>query len=448
MKTFPTLISKMKIDGKKQMYKLSIKKKSDNNVLIEIETGPEGGEPFIYEIPIVSDEKNTASELAEEKANALFADQIKEGYVLLSGQTPEVIDKSNPIGKKRYLPPAANLLGKKQYREGTSTINKKEIKPNQRQSSRLKEKSKVDYSALNNSSGEEDNDDDADADTTPSMKKKVISSGPHYPMLAYDYKKKKNCIKFPCYVQPKLDGVRAVGVGNRFYSRNWIQFPELNHIKDEMSKIDTELILDGELYTDDINFEAIVGLVRKANKTPEEVENTKKIYYNVFDCIDKKLSFKDRYKKLEKFFAQHNFKYLRLVKTETCNKEKDIETYLDKYIKEGYEGVIMRNIEGKYEENTRSVQLQKLKRFMDAEFKIVGYQTPTSGKEVGCVIWECVTKEGNKFTVRPEGSYDERKKLYKEGKKNIGKLLTVRFQEYTKDKMPRFPVGVSIRDYE
>ena len=127
MKTFPTLISKMKIDGKKQMYKLSIKKKSDNNVLIEIETEPEGGEPFIYEIPIVSDEKNTASELAEEKANALFADQIKEGYVLLSGQTPEVIDKSNPIGKKRYLPPAANLLGKKQYREGTSTINKKEI---------------------------------------------------------------------------------------------------------------------------------------------------------------------------------------------------------------------------------------------------------------------------------------------------------------------------------
>ena len=42
---------------------------------------------------------------------------------------------------------------------------------------------------------------------------------------------------------------------------------------------------DLELYTDDINFEAIVGLVRKANKTPEEVEKTKKIYYNVFQHI-------------------------------------------------------------------------------------------------------------------------------------------------------------------
>ena len=432
MTTLPTLISTQKIDNKRQTWTIRIKNDKSKEVLLEIETGPEGGEPFTYEIPIEGDDNNTALQIAEERMKVLYKEQVKDGYTALSGQLA-------PIEPKK------KVLGKKTSREAPKTINKKET--NQRQSSRLQEKTKVNYASDGNSS-EEDDEKDGDADTTPSTKKTTISSGPHYPMLAYDYKKKKNCIKFPCYVQPKLDGVRAVGVGNRFYSRNWIQFPELNHIKDEMSKVDTTLILDGELYTDDINFEAIVGLVRKANKTPEEVEKTKKIYYNVFDCIDKKLSFKDRYKKLENFFSKHSFKYLKLVKTETCDKEKDIETYLDKYIKEGYEGVIMRNIEGRYEENTRSVELQKLKRFMDAEFKIIGYQTPTSGKEVGCVIWECETKEGNKFTVRPEGSYEERKKLYKEGKKNIGKLLTVRFQEYTKDKMPRFPVGVSIRDYE
>ena len=168
----------------------------------------------------------------------------------------------------------------------------------------------------------------------------------------------------------------------------------------------------------------------------------------MFDCIDKKLPFKERYEKLEQFFLENNLKYLKLVKTEYCKTESEIETFLDKYIKEGYEGLIIRNIKGKYEENTRSTELQKLKRFVDEEFEIIGYQTPTIGKEVGCVIWECKTKEGKSFTVRPEGSYQERKKLYKEGKKNIGKLLTVRFQEYTKDNIPRFPVGVSIRDYE
>ena len=34
------------------------------------------------------------------------------------------------------------------------------------------------------------------------------------------------------------------------------------------------------------------------------------------------------------------------------------------------------------------------------------------------------------------------------GKKYIGKKLTVRFQELTDDKVPRFPVGITFRDYE
>ena len=50
--------------------------------------------------------------------------------------------------------------------------------------------------------------------------------------------------------------------------------------------------------------------------------------------------------------------------------------------------------------------------------------------------------------MRPSGNYQERKKLYREAKKYIGKMLTVRFQELTNGHVPRFPVGVTIRDYE
>ena len=32
--------------------------------------------------------------------------------------------------------------------------------------------------------------------------------------------------------------------------------------------------------------------------------------------------------------------------------------------------------------------------------------------------------------------------------KYYGKLLTVKFQELTSDGIPRFPVGISFRDYE
>ena len=279
---------------------------------------------------------------------------------------------------------------------------------------------------------------------------KKITIRTYYPMLAHRYNEKKGDIKFPCFVQPKLDGVRCVVVGNKLYSRNGNRFPVLPHIENELKLYNkNNLILDGELFTDDINFEKIVGLVKKYKKSEEDEKNSLKIYLNVFDYIDSKLPFNKRLINLNQFFEKNkNMKYIKQVKTEECPKEKNIEEFLEKYTKEKYEGLIIRNKSGLYEENTRSVHLQKLKKFIDEEFEIIDYTTPDQGKEVGCVIWICKTKEGKQFSVRPSGNYQERKKLYREAKKYIGKMLTVRYQELTNGHVPRFPVGVTIRDYE
>ena len=272
----------------------------------------------------------------------------------------------------------------------------------------------------------------------------------YYPMLAHKYNEKKNEIKFPCFVQPKLDGVRCIVVGNRLYSRNGNRFPALPHIENELKLHNKDnIILDGELFTDDINFEKIVGLVKKFKKSEEDEKNSLKIYLNIFDYIDSKSPYNQRLKNLNEFFEKNkNMKYIKQVKTEECKEEKNIFEFLEKYTKEKYEGLIIRNKSGKYEENTRSVHLQKLKKFIDVEFEIIDYTTPSQGKEVGCVIWICKTKEGKKFNVRPSGNYQERKKMYREAKKYIGKMLTVRYQELTNGHVPRFPVGVTIRDYE
>jgi len=279
---------------------------------------------------------------------------------------------------------------------------------------------------------------------------KKITIRKYYPMLAHRYNEKKGDIKFPCFVQPKLDGVRCVVVGNKLYSRNGNRFPVLPHIENELKLYNkNNLILDGELFTDDINFEKIVGLVKKYKKSEEDEKNSLKIYLNVFDYIDSKLPFNKRLINLNQFFEKNkNMKYIKQVKTEECPQEKNIEEFLEKYTKEKYEGLIIRNKSGLYEENTRSVHLQKLKKFIDEEFEIIDYTTPVQGKEVGCVIWICKTKEGKQFSVRPSGNYQERKKLYREAKKYIGKMLTVRYQELTNGHVPRFPVGVTIRDYE
>ena len=314
----------------------------------------------------------------------------------------------------------------------------------------------IEYNNNNNNNNENENEIN-NAETPKKIEEenensinKKITIRKYYPMLAHRYNEKKGDIKFPCFVQPKLDGVRCVVVGNKLYSRNGNRFPVLPHIENELKLYNkNNLILDGELFTDDINFEKIVGLVKKYKKSEEDEKNSLKIYLNVFDYIDSKLPFNKRLINLNQFFEKNkNMKYIKQVKTEECPQEKNIEEFLEKYTKEKYEGLIIRNKSGLYEENTRSVHLQKLKKFIDEEFEIIDYTTPDQGKEVGCVIWICKTKEGKQFSVRPSGNYQERKKLYREAKKYIGKMLTVRYQELTNGHVPRFPVGVTIRDYE
>ena len=56
------------------------------------------------------------------------------------------------------------------------------------------------------------------------------------------------------------------------------------------------------------------------------------------------------------------------------------------------------------------------------------------------------TKEGKEFTVRPRGTMESRRKLFETGKKYVGKMLTVIYQELTEEGKPRFPVGKDIRE--
>ena len=63
-------------------------------------------------------------------------------------------------------------------------------------------------------------------------------------------------------------------------------------------------------------------------------------------------------------------------------------------------------------------------------------------------MWECQTPDGQTFAVRPTGTHEERKVLFENGDEYIGQQLTVKYQELTDEGIPRFPVGIAIRNYE
>lgn len=263
------------------------------------------------------------------------------------------------------------------------------------------------------------------------------------PMLALDFLKRGKDIEFPCYVQPKLDGVRAILNNGKMQSRTGKFFPNLSLITEELN---TDLILDGELYSNTLGFQDIVGIVKKEKINEDDKNKLKEIKFIVYDVILDK-DYNDRLDILKSFFKGKNFKYSELHKTEICNSIEKVKDFHKKYVSQGYEGLILRNKLGKYEIKNRSKNLQKYKEFQDDEFKVVNF-TDGTGIEKDLVIWICETKEGKTFNVRPQGSHKERKDLYKNGKKYINKYLTVKFFEYTDDKIPRFPVGITFRDYE
>ena len=271
------------------------------------------------------------------------------------------------------------------------------------------------------------------------------------PMLAQDYHKQGKKIIFPCYVQAKLDGVRSIFFNNALTSRNGKAFTGLDHIIAELAPATEEgLILDGEVYSTTLSFQQFVGLVKKKTYTAADKEQLKHVNLWVYDCVNDQ-PFEQRLQILKTFFAKHKFTQIHLLPTEECARREDLKGFHDKYVLEGNEGLMVRNKQGMYQLGARSYDLQKYKEFEDKEYKVTGF-TDGQGLEKGLVIWTCVTPEGNSFQVRPRGTHEDRAAIFKDVTKHpakyIGKELTVRFQELSNDGIPRFPVGISFRDYE
>jgi ATP-dependent DNA ligase len=262
------------------------------------------------------------------------------------------------------------------------------------------------------------------------------------PMLAQNYDKFHNKIVYPAFYQPKLDGVRAIYQNNLLYSRGRKKFPHLEHILKDLKG--TSYILDGELYSDNLTFQEINGIVRKVTLNRKDIELSKNIQYRVYDIVSP-LNFEKRLDLLNKIFKDNNFNYVFMVDTNILNSNEQVKNIHDNFVRQGYEGMIIRNKLGKYDEDARSNNLQKVKIFDDAEFEIIDFRDGT-GKESGAIIWQLATEYGKVFNARPIGTIEERKKMYKNGHKYIGKRMNVKYFGLTDTGIPRFPIAQYIRD--
>jgi len=287
---------------------------------------------------------------------------------------------------------------------------------------------------------------------------KTTLSTPILPMLAHSYDKRSHNIEWPCYAQPKIDGVRCtVGMKDgkiNMFTRKGKEMTLMSHIEEDLEKLFAQakaldydidhLYFDGELYSDDLTFQELAGTLRRHKNTKETLD---KIYLITFDLFWSNIDtrFETRYANLEELYEHIYLENVKLIETRLINKD-ELDIKHQQHIQNGYEGIILRNRSGYYKMKHRSADLQKLKMFQDSEFPIVGFKEG-DGTEKGCVVWQCTTGAYT-FWVRPKGTQEERRELFDNGFDYIEKHLTVRFQELTDDGIPRFPVGIGIRDYE
>ena len=221
------------------------------------------------------------------------------------------------------------------------------------------------------------------------------------------------------YASRKIDGVRCSmfwdgkeiktssrGGGHYNYSTTHItQHPLLI----EYFKKHPDIVLDGELYKHGKSLQQISGAAR----LEKNAVDCDWLQYFVYDIMIPNVPFKDRLKLLIEFAKEvhigfdpyHVFKdgdlQVQIVPQTKVSGYDNIIKLHNKYVEEGWEGVVIRDPNANYEFGSRKNIMIKIKRYQDSEFIVVDYELGLRGVED--MVFICETPTGNRFKAKPMG---------------------------------------------
>jgi len=261
------------------------------------------------------------------------------------------------------------------------------------------------------------------------------------PMLAKTYGKVE--FEFPVYTNPKLDGTRCIVTKYGMFSRNGKPTISAPHIFESLKPLfekNPNLVFDGELYNHDykFNFNKIISLSKKTKPTLEELDESKNLLqYHIYDLPSNK-KFGERYIELKELLKLIDRQSIHLVEAKFVDSQEELDFIYGIYLEQGFEGQIIR-LDFPYE-NKRSKFLLKRKEFLDEEFVLLDI-TDGKGQRSGIFArGHFKTKDGIEFEASARGNEELYKEWYVNKHQYIGKPCTVRFQNWTPGKVPRFPV--------
>lgn len=297
------------------------------------------------------------------------------------------------------------------------------------------------------------------------------------PMLAEKYTKYKDKIQFPVCVQDKLNGIRCIISADGAFSRKGEEFYCIDHIKKAVAplfKQHPNLILDGELYNEQYKNQlnqitSLVSVNRKPKDiTPNDIKRSEEIVeYHIYDGLNfyynnallrqfipiyATTPYQTRYIGLQELLKDIST-YIKPLGYNKGNSSKDIDIALSVSKKYKREGIIIRLLDGVYE-NKRSKNLLKYKNSKDEEFEIIDIKQGKGNwigcaKKITCKLNKVATDGRTEFDSNIKGTQEDLANLWKNKKKYIGKMATVNYQEKSEFGIPLIPyTSLPFRDYE
>ena len=289
------------------------------------------------------------------------------------------------------------------------------------------------------------------------------------PMLAKQEKDIKNRKIFDnkWYISRKVNGVRCLiyfdGKNIRTASRgatnydiaiiHIIQHP----ILEEFFKNHPDAILDGEVFKKDWSLNKISGICR-SQKT---VNDGKDLQFYWYDIVDLEQSFSERWKIMQewskelqlsdfdpyKYFSDSDL-HIQFLPQELISGFENMKKLHDEWVKEGWEGAVIRNPDSVYKPGSRGNDWIKIKVYQDAEYPIIGLSEGLRDEDM-CFILE--TPNGQRFNCKPIGDREQKQWYRDHIDELVGKNLTIKYFEMSGvegSEIPQQPIGICVRDYE
>ena len=260
------------------------------------------------------------------------------------------------------------------------------------------------------------------------------------------------------YASRKLDGVRCLAITDekgecKLYSRMGKELTTLNKVKEAIEATGiVNTVFDGEIcLVDESGNEDFQGIMKQLRRKDHQIENPA---YMIFDMLNKSEfeltiksdPLKDRLHTLRSFLEGKNINsnILRYTDQNVISDDKHFETWSKIATDNNWEGFMLRKnvaYEGK-----RTKNLLKVKKFSDAEYKVIDFdidnhEIVVNGRSetVPMLSQVWIEHKGHKVKVGSGWTHEQRLQ-YIDGS-IVGKIITVQYFEETKNDKG----GISLR---